>query len=357
MSHVQPDESLPSTMRALVVSKYGAPGDVLRVSDEVPTPASLNADQVLVKVHVAALNAGDFHVIRGTPFVIKCMFGCSRPKIRAVGSDFAGTVVRVGPGKAAGLKVGDRVFGDLSDSGMGAVAEYCLVSTKFVAEIVDGVSFHNAVGLPVAGGTALGALRQADVQPGEEVLIVGASGGVGHFAVQIAKTMGAGVTGVCSAKNVEMVKSLGADAVIDYTQEDYKKTRSCYDVILDCANDKTATDNPKLAALALKPGGRYVMVGGKHLFKTLFCGGCFARQAGGNRKVLVHMASANGTMCEELMEMASKSQISTHVDSVRKLDQTAIEGMALMDSGRARGKILVEVLPSESTPTAKLDGE
>jgi len=242
----------------------------------------------------------------------------------------------------------------------GAISEYCVVKTKFLVKVDEGDEDGGKVNkeeelslmkevcaLPVAGTTALGALRQAKVKAGDKVLVVGASGGVGHFAVQIAsKVMGAEVTGVCSTKNLEMVvEHCGASSVIDYTKETdflYKR-KSEFDVILDCANDRTATNDTSLALKCLKPKGRYVMIGGKNVFRTLFFGQVYyARRAGAGKRCILHMGMANPKLCAELLEFFKEGKVKPYVSAVYPLEQV-IDAMVIMDSGRTRGKMVVEV--------------
>jgi len=201
-------------MKAIVAPKYGSP-DVLELREvEKPNP---KANEVLVKIHAAAVNAGDWHLLRADPFLIRLMYGLLAPKHPILGSDMAGTVEAVGSGVTQ-FQVGDEVFG----SGLGAFAEYAAVPERRLALKPTGLSFEEAAAIPVAAVTALQALRdKGQIQPGMKVLINGASGGVGTYAVQIAKALGAEVTGVCSTGKMEMVRSLGADHVIDYTQEDF----------------------------------------------------------------------------------------------------------------------------------------
>src|SRR6267154_2884994 len=220
--------AVPATpMKAVVYCDYGVPN--LKFQEiEKPTPAD---DQLLVKVRAASVNPLDWHFIEGTPYVMRAMgVGLRKPKDTRLGVDFAGTVEAVGE-KVTKFKPGDDVFGGRD----GAFAEYvCVREARAVALKPANITFEQAASVPIAGVTALQGLRdKGKVQPGQRVLINGASGGVGTFAVQIAKSMGADETGVCSTRNVDLVKSLGADHVIDYTKEDFTKGDQKYDVILD----------------------------------------------------------------------------------------------------------------------------
>ncbi len=240
------------TMKAVVRRCYGSP-DVLEYGDiEKPTPAD---DEVLVKVAAASVNPLDWHFVRGTPYLLRLMTGTGAPDDPALGVDFAGTVEAVGS-NVTRFKPGDEVFGGEN----GAFAEYLTVGQdgQLAMKPAD-VSFEQAASAPIAAVTALQALRDlGKLQPGQQVLINGASGGVGTFAVQIAKSMGAEVTGVCSTRNVEMVLSIGADHVFDYKKEDYTESGKRYDLIIDMVGNHSLSANRR----ALKPDGTFVIVGG-----------------------------------------------------------------------------------------------
>jgi NADPH:quinone reductase-like Zn-dependent oxidoreductase len=218
-----------TTMRAVVHDVYGPP-QVLRLDEvERPVPAP---GEVLVRVRAASVNPPDIVGLTGVPYVVRPVFGLRRPSGRVRGSDLAGVVEAVGK-DVIGLRAGDEVFGDIGTS-HGAFAEYALAKPEQLAPKPRGISFEEAAAVPMSGLTALRALRDvAAVQPGQRVLITGAGGGIGSFAVQIAKAMGAEVTGVCSTGKLDLVRSLGADHVIDYTQEDFTERPERYDVVLD----------------------------------------------------------------------------------------------------------------------------
>jgi len=242
-----------TTMKAIVGRCYGSP-DILEFADIAkPVPAD---NEVLVKVHAASVNPLDWHFMRGTPYIIRLFSGLGAPDDPSVGVDFSGTVEAVGK-DVTRYKVGDEVFG----GGDGAFAQYLLKqedSHSFVAK-PDNVSHDQAAAVPIAGLTALQAVRDfGRLKEGEKVLINGASGGVGTLAVQIAKSLGAEVTGVCSTRNLEMVRSIGADHVIDYKKDNYTQAGQQYDLIIDMVGNHSIPDNRK----ALKPEGRMVMVGG-----------------------------------------------------------------------------------------------
>src|SRR5712692_837471 len=247
-------------MKAIVYTQYGSP-DVLQLK-EVEKPAP-NDGEILVKIHAASANALDWHRMRASPFFVRLGEGLRKPKDPRLGADIAGRVEAVGS-NVTQFQPGDEVFG----AWMGSFAEYASVPENRVALKPANSSFEEAAAVPVAALTALQGLRDTgQIQPGQQVLIHGASGGVGTFAVQIAKAFGAEVTAVCSTRNVDMARSMGADQVIDYTQEDVTRTGQRYDLIL-AVNGY----HPILAyRRALRPTGRYVLVGGSkaHVYQAL----------------------------------------------------------------------------------------
>jgi len=242
------------TMKAITYHCYGST-DVVEFGDvEKPIPAD---NEVLVKVRAASVNPLDWHYMRGTPYLLRFMSGLGAPDETGLGVDFSGTVEAVGS-NVSRFKPGDDVFGGAD----GAFAEYVVLAEDgSLAMKPDNISFEQAASAPIAAITALQALRdQGNLKPGQKVLINGASGGVGTFAVQIAKSFGAEVTGVCSTRNVEMVRSIGADQVFDYTTEDYTESGHQYDLIIDMVGNHSLSANRRV----LKPEGIFVMVGGSN---------------------------------------------------------------------------------------------
>jgi NADPH:quinone reductase-like Zn-dependent oxidoreductase len=241
-------------MKAIVQDRYGS-SDVLELR-EVDTPAPAD-NEVLVRVHAAAVNAYDWHVMRGDPYLARLTIGLRRPRTRIRGRDFAGRVDAVGR-NVTRFRPGDDVYGDLGEAD-GAFAEYACVPADVLEPKPANLTFEQAAAVPLAGNTALMGLRDAArVQPGQHVLVNGASGGVGTFAVQIAKAFGAEVTGVCSTRNVDLVRSIGADHVIDYTQEDFTRNGRSYDVVFDLVGNRSLTECRR----ALTPAGTLVLSGG-----------------------------------------------------------------------------------------------
>src|ERR687889_112079 len=243
-------------MKAMVNMKYGAP-DVLELTEvERPTPKD---DEVLLKVHAASVNPADWHLLRGDPYIARLQLGLRYPKTRVLGCDVAGQVEAVGKNVTM-LRPGDEVFGSPFMHGFGAFAEHVCVPEDLLAPKPAALSFEQAAAVPLAASTALQGLRDhGRIAPGQKVLIVGASGGVGTFAVQIAKSFDAEVSGVCSTRNVEMVRSLGADHVIDYTQEDFTQSGQKYDLIFQLAG----TLSPSECRRALTPKGTLVQISGE----------------------------------------------------------------------------------------------
>ncbi len=242
-------------MKAIVQDRYGS-ADVLKLREiDQPVPAE---NEVLVRVNAAAVNARDWHVMRGDPYVARLLdrttFGRNGPKVKVRGTDFAGRVEAVGRGVQR-FRPGDEVFGEVD----GAFAEYVCVPDGVVEPKPANLTFEQAAAVPLAGNTALMGVRDlARIQPGQRILINGASGGVGMFAVQIAKSYGAEVTGVCSTRNVDLVRSIGADHVIDYTREDFTRNVRRYDVVFDLVGNRSLTELRR----ALTPAGTLILSGG-----------------------------------------------------------------------------------------------
>lgn len=241
-------------MRAMVCRRYGSP-DVLGFEDvERPVPGE---NELLVRVRASSVNAIDWHFLRGKPIMVRLQHGLLRPKNRILGYDMAGRVEEVGDGVTQ-FEPGDDVFGGMG-FGLGAFADYaCIAEDAFVAKKPENVTFEQAGAVPGAAVAALIGLRErGNVQPGQKVLINGSSGGTGTFAVQIARALGAEVTGVCSTRNLEMVRRIGADHVVDYTRDDFTRTGETYDLLLDNVGNRSVRDMLR----ALRPGGTVVIVG------------------------------------------------------------------------------------------------
>ncbi|MFI5166110.1 MAG: NAD(P)-dependent alcohol dehydrogenase [Thermoanaerobaculales bacterium] len=320
-------------MKAIVYRRYGSP-DVLRY-EEVDRPTA-GDDEVLIRVRAASLNPLDWHFMRGTPYFLRMLAGLRKPKDTRLGVDVAGQVEAVGR-NVTQFKPGDDVFG----SCRGAFAEYACTSESALVVKPNTVTFEQAAAVSVAARTALQALRdKGRIQPGQRVLINGAAGGVGTFAVQIAKSFGADVTGVCSTRNVEMVRSIGADQVFDYTQEDFTKSGQRYDLILDCAG------NHSLSACrrALTPKGIYVGVGGPSgpwmigpLASAITASvlSRFMRQK--MLMVLTRPSKEDLTMLAELIEARKVTPV---IDRRYSLSEVP-EAIRYLEQGHARGKVVI----------------
>jgi NADPH:quinone reductase-like Zn-dependent oxidoreductase len=335
-------------MKAAVYTEYGSP-DVLKFK-EVATPG-LGGNDVLIQIHAAAVNAGDRHLLRGDPLMIRLTAGLRRPKHQILGVDVAGRIAAVGR-NVTQFQLGDDVFGDLSDSGYGAFAEYVAAPAHAVALKPATMTFEQAAAVPSAAMTALQGLRDhAQIQPGQKVLINGASGGVGTFAVQIAKALGAEVTGVCSTRNVDMVRSLGADHIIDYQQEDYTQNGQQYDIILDAAAYRSLADNQR----ALAPKGVYVLVGGSggQFLQVMLLGRWRSKKHGQQFRTFVkHPTQQHLQFLKELLEAGSLAPV---IDRCYPLHE-ATEALRYLEAGHARGKVVITV-PTHASAQAFDDGE
>jgi NADPH:quinone reductase-like Zn-dependent oxidoreductase len=330
-------DTVPTTMRAVVHRRYGT-AEVLEIEEvAVPEPGS---GQVLVRVEASSLNALDWHFMTGTPWLIRPTAGFFRPKRVVPGADVVGTIVAFGP-DVHDLRVGDTVFGE---SPGGGCSGFAVVASDHVAPVPDGVETHAAAATPVAGLTALQALRtHAKTQPGEHVLVNGAAGGVGTFTVQIAKALGAEVTAVCSTRNVEMVRRLGADTVIDYTTDDFVEQRERFDVMVDNVGNR----KPAECKSVLRPAGRYVAISGPKKNRLLGPVAYIVRAALSFRRASQSFhqftASANQEDLSYLAELLASGRVTPEVQRTIGLGGVA-EAMAEIGTGHTRAKIIVDAL-------------
>jgi NADPH:quinone reductase-like Zn-dependent oxidoreductase len=320
-------------MKAIVYYNYGTP-DVLKYKEiEKPTAGD---DEVLVRVRATSVNPLDWHFMRGTPYFVRIMTGLRRPKVTRLGVDVAGQVEAVGR-NVTQFKPSDEVFGTCR----GAFAEYACTSESALVMKPDNVTLEQAASVPIAAFTALQGLRdKGQIQPGQRVLINGAAGGVGTFAVQIAKSFGADVTGVCSTRNVDMVRSLGADRVIDYTQEDFTKSGQRYDLILDSVGNHSLLAcrrvlNPKGIYIAVGgPSGRW-MIGPLASAITALVLSRFV-----NQKFVTFIAKRSKedlTMMHDLMEAGKVTPV---IDKRYRLSEVP-EAIRYLEEGHARGKVVI----------------
>lgn len=321
-------------MKAIVYHNYGPP-DVLKL-EEVPKPAP-GDDEVLVKVHAASVNAADWHLLTADIVLVRLMgMGLLKPKNPILGADIAGQVEAAGK-NVKQFQPGDEVFGDISASGFGGFAEYVAVPESALALKPANLTFEQAAAVPLAAVTALQALRDdGKIQPGHKVLINGASGGVGTYAVQIAKALGAEVTGVCSTSKMEMVRSLGADHVIDYTQENFTQNGQQYDLILAANGYHPISDYRR----ALAPKGVYVMVGGSmtQMMQAMLLGPLMSMT--GDQKMGNMLAKPNQQDLVFLKELLETGKVVPVIDRSYPLHETP-EAMRYLGEGHARGKIVI----------------
>ena len=326
-------------MKAIVQDRYGSP-DVLEFRDVEPPAAS--GDEVLVRVHAASVNAYDWHVMRGDPYLARLTgIGLTGPGRRIRGRDFAGTVEAVGR-DVRRFRPGDEVYGDLGTAD-GAFAEYVCAPESLMETKPANLTFEQAAAVPLAGLTALKGLRDiGKLQAGQHVLINGASGGVGTFAVQIAKSMGATVTGVCRTRNVELVRSLGADHVVDYTEGDFTRNGEQYDLVFDLVGNHSLTGLRR----ALSPGGTIVLSGG-----GVFRGGSLAgpmwlmiraklRAPFVRDRLLVLTTTPDGEILATLRRLAESGGFTPVVDRTYSLDQVP-DAIRYVETEHARAKVVI----------------
>ena len=321
-------------MKAAIYTRYGSPDVIQIVEIEKPVPKD---DEVLIKVRAASVNPYDWHFMRGEPYAVRLMAGGLRkPKNTRLGADVAGVVEAVGR-SVTQFRPGDEVFG----LGKGAFAEYACAREGRVAKKPDKVTFEQAASVPIAGLTALQGLRdKGHVQVGRKVLVNGAAGGVGTFGVQFGKWFGAQVTGVCSTRNVEMVRSIGADAVIDYTEEDFTKGADRYDVILDAVGNHPFSECRRI----LNAKGIFVGAGGKtdNWMISFFASIIKAQVSSllGSQKGAMILAKPNQKDLEIIGELIATGKVTPVMDRSYKLSEVA-EAIRYLEEGHARGKVII----------------
>ena len=322
-------------MKAMIQIGYGVPSGVLELR-EVDKPVPKDGE-VLIKVQATSITFGDLAAVKGEPFIARLSLGIKQPKIKTPGKDVAGIVEAVGA-NVREFKPGDKVFGDLSESGWGAYAEYVAAPEAALVHMPGNISFAEAAAVPESGVVALQGLQdQGQIQSGQKVLVYGASSGIGTFAVQIAKSFDTEVTGVCSTRNLELVKSLGADHVIDYTQEDFAASGEQYDLILATAGYRSIFDYKR----ALKPGGHYVATGGdmKQIFQPMLIGPWISNEG---RKMTNLAMKPDKEDLNYLKELIETGKVSPAIDKRYTLDHLP-EALNYYSEGRSRGKVVVTV--------------
>jgi NADPH:quinone reductase-like Zn-dependent oxidoreductase len=329
-------------MKAIVYHNYGSP-DVLKLEEvQKPIPSD---DEVLIKVHAAAANYADWALLRGKPFLVRLMVGrLLKPKNTILGADVAGRVEAVGR-NVKQLQPGDEVFGDLSDCGWGGFAEYVCARDNVLVLKPTSTTFEEAAAVPMAALTALQGIRdKGKIQPGQKVLINGASGGVGTFAVQIAKSFGAEVTAVCSARNLDIARSIGADQVIDYTEDDFTKKGQSYDLIIAANGYHSISDYKRV----LNPKGNYVCTGGSmaQIFQAMLLGPWISIT--GSKKMGSVAAKTNQKDLDFMKELLEAGKVVPVIDRRYSLSEVP-EALRYLGEGHAKGKVVITVEDNNKT--------
>ena len=325
-------------MKAIVCHRYDAPEALTLEDVDKPTPRE---GEVLIQVRAASLNAYDWGLMRGRPLITRMFLGLRRPKATRAGRDVTGRIESVGPGVTQ-FKPGDDVFGLCR----GSLAEFALASESWLAAKPANVSFEEAAAIPLAGLTALRGLRAGGIQPGQRVLINGAAGGVGTFAVQIAKWLGADVTGVCSTRNVEMVGSIGADRVVDHTREDFTRSAQRYDLIFDLVSNHSFSACRRV----LSPRGMLVAAGvggadGRRFWRRLgrmLTGLLISRLT--SQSMVFFVSRVSHADLVTLGGLLESRKVTPVIDSRHRLSETS-EAFRRLAEGHARGKIVVTLTP------------
>jgi NADPH:quinone reductase-like Zn-dependent oxidoreductase len=319
-------------MKAIVYEEYGAPSEVLEYKEvEKPSPKE---NEVLVKIHASSINFGDNALVRGEPFVARLWSGLLKPKYRIPGGDVAGQVEAVGR-DVKKFQIGDEVYADIGSFGFGAYAEYVSVTEDALTLKPANISYEEAAAVPQYAVVALQGLRdEGQVQHGQKVLINGASGGIGTFAVQIAKSYGAEVTGVCSTRNLDLVHSIGADHVIDYTKEDFTEGEQRYDMILDIVANRSTSDYTR----ALNPKGRYIAVAFNA--SSLFLGSLISRTEGKKVSSLMHKPNVEDLVY--MKELIEAGKVVPVIDGAYPLSEVA-EALQYYVEGNPSGKVVITV--------------
>ncbi|RBP87592.1 NADPH:quinone reductase-like Zn-dependent oxidoreductase [Cytobacillus firmus] len=315
--------------------KYGSPDNLKLTYLDKPVPKD---HEVLVKVHAAAVNYGNLVLLRGKPYLARFVYGLLKPKHTIPGGDIAGQVEAVGK-KVTQFQPGDSVFGDLSGCGWGGYAEFVSVPEKALALKPANISFGEAAAVPMAGVTALQALRdKGNIQAGQKVLIYGASGGVGTFAVQIAKSFGAEVTGVCSTRNLDILRTLGADHAIDYQKEDFTKRTEKYDLILAVNGYQPISVYKR----ALRPDGTYVLAGGSgaQFTQAMVMGPWISLT--GNKKMSSMLQRQNQKDLFFMSELLETGKVKPVIDRLFKFSEVD-KAFRYFEEGHAQGKVIITI--------------
>jgi NADPH:quinone reductase-like Zn-dependent oxidoreductase len=327
-------------MKAILYTEYGSP-DVLHLKEvEKPTPKD---NEVLIQIHAASANPLDWHLMRAEPYLARLENGLLKPKNTKLGADVAGRVEAVGS-NVTQFQVGDDVFGGMSLNALGGFAEYICANEELLALKPANSSFEAAAAVPIAAFTALQGLRdKGQIQSGQKVLINGASGGVGTFAVQIAKSFNTEVTGVCSTRNLDMVRSIGADHVIDYTKEDFTQNGQRYDLIFDAVGNRSVSDYQRV----LNPNGICSVAGFttlSRLFQVVFLG-AWVSMTGSQKIGLMKTAKPNKKDLLFIKELLEAGKVVSVIDRTYPLSETP-EAIRYLEKGHAQGKVVIIVEPT-----------
>lgn len=322
-------------MKSVVVSRYGGPEVLELVDRPIPEPGT---GEVRIKTVAASLNAADWHIMRGDPSFLRLSFGWRRPKIAAIGADVAGHVDAVGEGVPE-FALGDAVYGDLSGVGFGGCSEYVIAPARLLAPIPPGIPVESAAAIPLAGVTALQGLRDlGEIQAGHRVAVNGASGGVGTFAVQIAKALGAEVTAICGPAKLAAVTELSGGRVIDYSKEDVTQGDQSFDIVLDAGAFRSIFDYSRV----LSPRGKYVFVGGanQRIFQAMTIGSLRSRSEGVRYSVL--MAKASREDLETVGRMVADRTVRPIIGARFPLKDVPL-AMAALETRTYPGKIVIDL--------------
>jgi NADPH:quinone reductase-like Zn-dependent oxidoreductase len=326
-------------IRTIKQHKYGSPKSLVIESIPTPTPQE---DEVLIQVHNASVNPLEWRKVRGTPILVRFADGLFKPKNWRLGRDVSGKIVAVGA-KVKDLVVGDEVFG----LGNGTLAEFACAKAHLVVKKPESISFEMAAATPLAGVTAYQALKVGRIGPNMKVLINGASGGVGHMAVQIAVAAGAEVTAVCSSSNASFVKNLGAKTIIDYRQQDYTQNKDQvvqYDIILDIISNHSIRANLRVLA----PMGKYVIVGFKSLFRLMMIK---LKSSADNSSVILHLSHIKSREdLDYLCKLMQTGKLTPSIDRVYPLSEVP-QALLYLESKRAKGKVVIQVIKASMEQT------
>ena len=322
-------------MKSIAFTRYGSPDDLLFREVDKPVPGE---NEVLVKIHAASINSWDWELLNARPFLNRVLFGLFRPKrLKTLGFDIAGRIEAIGKGVQK-FQAGDEVYGDLSACGWGGFAEYVAVTEDVLTAKPAELSFQKAAAVPQAGLLAWqGLVDEGHIRSGQKVLINGATGGSGTFAVQIAKTFDAEITGVCSTGKMEFVRSLGVDHVIDYTREDFTRNGKQYDLIIDAQGHHSIFDYRR----ALSPKGVYVMHGGasSRIMQVMLLGPVLSLFGSRKLRILLHKANRG---LDELGELLQSGKVVPIVDKCFPFSET-IDALKYYGDGQARGKVVISM--------------